>query len=126
MIKFDFQNPAQNDIWREIIKFCMSKPQDTSPEALQYMVAKELGYEASTTACALAAIRFQEILIMGMSTKIKGEEIACEFFNVPRNEFVAQAWTICKKNNELHRAAIEHYDVIQKELEIYNVTTKTK
>lgn len=63
---------------------------------------------------------------MAMSTKIKGEEIACEFFNVPRNEFVAQAWTICKKNNELHRAAIEHYDVIQKELEIYNVTTKTK
>jgi hypothetical protein len=58
MIKFDFQNPAQNDIWREIIEFCMSKPQDTSPEALQYMVAKELGYEASTTACSLAAIRF--------------------------------------------------------------------
>ena len=58
MIKFDFQNPAQNNIWREIIEFCMSKPQDTSPEALQYMVAKELGYEASKTACALAAIRF--------------------------------------------------------------------
>jgi len=54
-----------------------------------------------------------------LTAKIKGEEIACELFNVPRNEFVAQAWTICKKNNEVHRAAIEHYDVIQKELDEY-------
>lgn len=58
MIEFEFQNPDQNDIWREIIEFCMSQPENTSPAALQYLVAKELGYVASKTACALAAIRF--------------------------------------------------------------------
>ena len=62
MIKFEFQNPDHNDIWRQIIEFCMSKPEGTSSDSLQYMLAKELGIEASTTACALAAIRFQEIL----------------------------------------------------------------
>ena len=58
MIKFEFQNPKQNDTWREIIEFCMSKPEGTSSAALQYMLAKELGIEASETACSLAAIRF--------------------------------------------------------------------
>jgi hypothetical protein len=58
MIKFEFQNPDHNDIWREIIDFCMSKPEGTSSDSLQYMLAKELGIEASETACALAAIRF--------------------------------------------------------------------
>ena len=53
------------------------------------------------------------------SLVMDGEDIACENFNMPRNEFVAHAWTICKGNNLVHRAAIEHYDVIQKELEIY-------
>jgi len=58
MTYFEFQNPDHNDIWREIIEFCMSKPEGTSSESLQYMLAKELGIEASTTACSLAAIRF--------------------------------------------------------------------
>jgi len=58
MIKYEFQNKAQNDIWREIIDFCMSKPEGTTPEALQYVLAKELGIEADTTAIALASIRF--------------------------------------------------------------------
>jgi len=58
MTYFEFQNPNHNDIWREIIAFCMSKPEGTSSESLQYMLAKELGIEASETACALAAIRF--------------------------------------------------------------------
>lgn len=58
MFQFEFQNPDHNDIWRLIIEFCMSKPEGTSSESLQYMLAKELGIEASTTACALAAIRF--------------------------------------------------------------------
>ena len=63
MIKFEFQNPDHNDIWREIIDFCMSKPEGTSSDSLQYMLAKELGIEASETACSLAAIRFQEIIM---------------------------------------------------------------
>jgi len=58
MIKFEFQNRDHNDIWKFIIAFCMSKPENTSPAALQYMLAKELGIEASETACALASIRF--------------------------------------------------------------------
>ena len=60
MIKYEFQNKEQNDIWRFIIAFCMTKPEGTTPEALQYMLAKELGIEADTTAIALANIRFQE------------------------------------------------------------------
>ena len=48
-----------------------------------------------------------------------GESIATENYNIPRNEFVAQAWTLAKKDNEVHRAAIEHYDVIQQELDVY-------
>ena len=63
MIKFEFQNQDHNDIWREIIDFCMSKPEGTSSESLQYMLAKELGIEASETACSLAAIRFQEMIM---------------------------------------------------------------
>jgi len=45
-------------IWLEVIEFCMSKPEGTSVEALQYMLAKELGYEADETTVALANIRF--------------------------------------------------------------------
>lgn len=54
-----------------------------------------------------------------MSAKIKGEEIATEFYNIPRNEFVVVAWDEAKKDNATHRAAIEHYDVIRKELDEY-------
>lgn len=61
MVKYEFQNPDQNNIWRSIIAFCMSKPEGTKPEALQYMLAKELNIEADTTSIALASIRFQEI-----------------------------------------------------------------
>ena len=50
---------------------------------------------------------------------VVGESIATENYNIPRNEFVAQAWTLAKKDNEVHRAAIEHYDVIQQELDVY-------
>ena len=61
MIKYKFQNPEQNDIWRFIIAFCLTKPEGTSTAALQYMLAKELGIEADETAIALASIRFQEV-----------------------------------------------------------------
>ena len=55
-----------------------------------------------------------------MSAKIKGEEIATEFYNIPRNEFVVVTWDEAKKDNATHRAAIEHYDVIRKELDEYD------
>ena len=58
MIKFEFQNPDHNDIWRFIIDFCMSKPEGTPNADLQRMLAEQFGIEASETACALAAIRF--------------------------------------------------------------------
>ena len=32
-----------------------------------------------------------------ISAKIKGEEIATEFYNIPRNEFVVVAWDEAKK-----------------------------
>ena len=63
MIKFEFQNPDHNDIWRFIIDFCMSKPEGTPNADLQRMLAEQFGIEASETACALAAIRFQEIMM---------------------------------------------------------------
>ena len=50
---------------------------------------------------------------------VVGETIATENYNIPRNEFVALSWKIAKKDNEVHRAAIEHYDVIQKELKVF-------
>lgn len=50
------------------------------------------------------------------TAKIKGEEIATENYNIDRNEFVAKAWIMAKKDNSVHRAAIEHYDVIQEEM----------
>ena len=50
---------------------------------------------------------------------IIGESIATENYNIPRNEFVAQAWTLAKKDNDIHRAAIKHYDIIQQELDVY-------
>lgn len=60
MIKYEFQNKEQNDIWRFIIAFCMTQPEGTSVEALQYMLAKQLGIQADKTSIALANIRFQE------------------------------------------------------------------
>ena len=51
-----------------------------------------------------------------LGKRIKGEEIATEFYNIPRNEFIAKAWEVAAKDNIVHRAAIEHYDVIQEEM----------
>ena len=57
------------------------------------------------------------------TAKIKGEEIATENYNIDRNEFVAKAWIMAKKDNSVHRAAIEHYDVIRRELDEYEKFT---
>ena len=57
------------------------------------------------------------------SVKMKGEEIATENYNIDRNEFVAKAWIEAKKDNAVHRAAIEHYDVIRRELDEYEKFT---
>jgi hypothetical protein len=48
------------------------------------------------------------------------EDFASENYNIPRNEFVAKAWVFAKRNNTLHRHAIEHYDVIQRDLNDYD------
>lgn len=53
------------------------------------------------------------------AAKIKGEEIATENYNTDRNWFVQRSWILAKKDNAVHRAAIEHYDVIQRELNEY-------
>lgn len=58
-----------------------------------------------------------------VSDMIDGEAIATENYNIPRNEFVAKAWKICKGNNTVHRTAIEHYDVIRRELDEYEKFT---
>lgn len=50
-----------------------------------------------------------------------GEEFAQENYNMGRNEFVAEAWTFAKGNNIIHRAAIEHYDVIKEEMAEYQL-----
>lgn len=63
MIKFEFQNPDHNDTWKFIIAFCMTQPEGTPNVDLQRMLAEQFGIEASETACALAAIRFQEIIM---------------------------------------------------------------
>ena len=51
---------------------------------------------------------------------IDAEYFACENYNIPRNEFVVKAWAFVKKNNQLHRHAIEHYDIIQRDIDNYN------
>tara|TARA_R110001592_G_scaffold26930_1_gene100346 strand:+ start:485 stop:670 length:186 start_codon:yes stop_codon:yes gene_type:complete len=53
------------------------------------------------------------------AAKIKGEDIATENYNTDRNWFVQRSWILAKKDNAVHRAAIEHYDVIQRELNEY-------
>ena len=63
MIKFEFQNPDHNDTWRFIIAFCMTQPEGTPNVDLKRMLAEQFGIDASETACALAAIRFQEIIM---------------------------------------------------------------
>jgi len=50
---------------------------------------------------------------------IDAEYFACENYNIPRNEFVEKAWVFAKKDNQLHRHAIEHYDIIQRDLNNY-------
>lgn len=63
---------------------------------------------------------------MNISKKNMGEAIAMENYNISRNEFVTTAWIKAKKDNTVHRAAIEHYDVIQKELDTYEVFIQHK
>lgn len=43
---------------------------------------------------------------------------ACDHYNIPRNQFVALAWDFAKGNNRIHRAAIEYYDQIQRDMEL--------
>lgn len=58
---------------------------------------------------------------------IKAQEFACDHYNIPRNQFVALSWDFAKGYNlihrpdEIHRAAIEYYDQIQYEMDLYDV-----
>ena len=63
---------------------------------------------------------------MNVSKKNIGESIAIENYNIDRNTFVSESWILAKKDNIVHRAAIEHYDVIQKELNTYEVFIQHK
>jgi len=45
-------------IWKEIVTFVQELRYDHSAEAIQFIVAKELGYEISEMDAALASVRF--------------------------------------------------------------------
>lgn len=45
-------------IWKEIVEFVQELRYDHSPESVQFIVAKELGYEISEIDAALASVRF--------------------------------------------------------------------
>jgi len=61
---------------------------------------------------------------------IEAEDFACENYNIPRNEFVEKSWVFAKSKcfihrpDEIHRHAIEHYDVIQRELDDYDTVMR--
>jgi len=47
MIKFEFQNPDHNDIWKFIIAFCMTQPEGTPNVDLQRMhVSRSVRYRS--------------------------------------------------------------------------------
>jgi hypothetical protein len=49
---------------------------------------------------------------------IEAQVFACDHYNIPRNLFVALSWDFAKGNNSIHRAAIEYYDQIQRDMEL--------
>jgi hypothetical protein len=55
---------------------------------------------------------------------IEAQVFACDHYNIPRNLFVALSWDFAKGYNlihrpdEIHRAAIEYYDEIQRDMEL--------
>ncbi len=63
---------------------------------------------------------------------IDAEDFACENYNIPRNEFVARSWDFAKSYNlvhrpdEIHRHAIEYYDIIQRDIKNYHAQAYMK
>jgi len=57
MQKFEFRE-IPLPIWKEIVEFCQELRYDHSPESVQFIVAKELGYEIDEMDAALASVRF--------------------------------------------------------------------
>ena len=58
MEKFEFRE-IPLPIWKEIVNFVQELRYDiNTPKTVQYVVAKELGYEIDTRDAALAAVRF--------------------------------------------------------------------
>ena len=58
MQKFEYRN-IPLPIWKEIVNFVQELRYDIhTPKSVQYVVAKELGYEIDTRDAALASVRF--------------------------------------------------------------------
>jgi len=57
MQKFEFRE-IPLPIWKEIVNFVQELRYDHSPESVQFIVAKELGYEIDKMDAALASVRF--------------------------------------------------------------------
>ena len=51
---------------------------------------------------------------------LAGEEFACEHYNISRNEFCALAFAKFRPMSPGAKAAVQTYDIIQKDLEEYD------
>ena len=57
MQKFEFRE-IPLPIWKEIVEFVQELRYDHSAQSVQFIVAKELGYEIDEMDAALASVRF--------------------------------------------------------------------
>jgi hypothetical protein len=57
MRKFGFRQ-IPLPIWKEIVEFCQELRYEHDAKEVQYIVAKELGYEIDEMDAALASVRF--------------------------------------------------------------------
>ena len=57
MRKFGFRQ-IPLPIWKEIVEFCQELRYEHDVKEVQYIVAKELGYEIDEMDAALASVRF--------------------------------------------------------------------
>lgn len=57
MQKFGFRQ-IPLPIWKEIVEFCQELRYEHDAKEVQYIVAKELGYEIDEMDAALASVRF--------------------------------------------------------------------
>jgi hypothetical protein len=55
------------------------------------------------------------------SVIMEAQEFACDHYNIPRNQFIVLARDFAKGNSLIHQAAIEYYDEIQRDMDLYDV-----